>query len=389
MTGRARRSLAAVALAASLAFGAGCAASSHSLAGGGVTPLRVRPVEWNAGHAPLAAVRAVADSGGVAVAFADGGAAVIAGGAVIAVDRAVPRWTAAGTIPAADGTGPWIVGVDGQGRVLRLRGRSAFEPVSDRFGLAADRVLGVADAGGRYAGFLLADGLALADGATMVRYAAGPLGALAAGGGRLALGGAPVRVLDAATHAVHAFAVPSSARPAFLAVSAAGRLVVATPDAVFAENERGDLALRFESSRGAIHGLAAAGERVWFADGAELGLLEGARVRETTGAHVPAGATLAGSPTGDVWTLSAGVLARYAVDDERGWDDTVAPVYRRACAACHGRGGEAGVDLSSREAWEGARALIRRRVLLERTMPPAGRPLSDPDREALRGWLER
>lgn len=382
--------LAPLVLAAALA---GCAASPHTRAGGGVTPLRVRAVEWNAGHAPLTGVRAVADGGGVAVAFADGAAAVIAGGAVVAVDRAVPRWTAAGTIPAADGTGSWIVGVDGGGKVLRLRGLRAFEPVSDRFGLAGERVLGVADLGGRSAAFRLADGVALVDGATVIRYASGPLAGLAGGNGHLALGGATVRVLDAATHVVHAFALPGSpGAPLFVAVSAAGKLFVATPGAVYAENERGDLALRFESAGGAIHGLAAAGERVWFADGGELGVLDGegarARVRETRGAQVPEGATLSGSPSGDVWTLAGGALGRYAVDDAKGWDDTAAPVFRRACASCHGRGGEAGVDLSNAQAWERARDRIRRRVVVDRTMPPAGRALSDADREAIRAFLE-
>ena len=389
------RGLASLALAAALA---GCAASPHTRAGGGVTPLRVRAVEWNAGHAPLPGVRAVADTGGVAVAFADGAAAVIEGGVVVAVDHAIPRWTAAGTIPAADGTGAWIVGIDGAGKVLRLRGGSVFEPVSDRFGLGGDRVLGVADLGGRLSAFRLADGLALADGASVIRYAAGPLSvsALAGGHGHLALGGDPVRVLDAASHAVHAFALPESpGRAVFVAVSAAGRLFVATPGAVYAENERGDLALRFETSSGAIHGLAAAGARVWFADGSELGVIEGegahGRVRETRGAHVPVSATLAGSPSGDVWTLAGGALARYAVEDEKGWDDTLAPMFRRACASCHGRGGEAGVDLSTPEAWDEARDRIRRRVVVERTMPPAGRghPLPDADREAIRAFLDR
>jgi mono/diheme cytochrome c family protein len=380
------RRLGVLALAAALA---GCAAAPHTRAGGGVTSLRVRAVDWNAGRAPLAGVRAVADSGGVAVAFADGAATVIAGGAVVAVDRAVPRWKAAGTLPAADGTGPWIVGVDDAGRVLRLRGRSVFEPVSDRFGLAAERVLGVADAGGRWAGFLLADGVALADGAAVTRYAAAPAGVLAGGGGHLALGGAPVRVVDAATRAVHAFAVPEGERSPLVAVNAAGRVFVATPDAVYGEDARGDLRLRFESARGAVHGLAAAGARVWFADGAELGVIDGARVRETTGAGLPAHATLTGSPSGDVWTLADGALARYAVDDEPGWDDTVAPVFRRACASCHAPGGEAGLDLSTREAWEGARDRVGRRVVVERTMPPPGRAMSDADREAVRAWLGR
>ena len=87
------------------------------------------------------AVRAVADSGSDVVAFADGAATVLTGGRVVAVDRSVPRWVSAGTLPAADGSGTWIVGVDGDGRVRRLLGNSRLEPVSDRFGLAGEHVL--------------------------------------------------------------------------------------------------------------------------------------------------------------------------------------------------------------------------------------------------------
>ena len=123
-----------------------------------------------------------------------------------------------------------------------------------------------------------------------------------------------------------------------------------------------------------IHGLAAAGDRVWFADGPELGVVEGGRVRETKGAKVSPAAELSGSPSGDVWTLTGGALARYAVATTGpSWDETVAPVFHRVCEKCHHPGGGTGVTLSSEEAWEKKRARLRQRVLVDRDHA-AGRP---------------
>jgi hypothetical protein len=290
------------------------------------------------------------------------------------------------------------VGVDGDGRVHRLFGKSSLEPVSDRFGLGADHVIAVAALGGNAAGFRLQDEIAVADGASVTRYATGPLASFAGGGGRAALGGDPLRVFDVTAKRVSSFAVPDASsaegpgRAAFVTVTSAGRLFVATPDTIWAEDDRGDLALRFEAAGLTIHGLAASGDRVWFADGPELGCVEGSRVLETTGARVSPAAQLTGSPSGDVWTLTGGTLARYAVAGASAappWDEVVAPVFRRACESCHKVGGEAGVALGTREAWEKRRDRIRRRVLVDRDMPPPGRPLADADREAIQTWLGR
>ncbi len=393
------RTLAALDLAAiCLALGlAGCAASPHSRAGGGVTALHVRAVDWNPGQAPNTGVRAVADSGSDVVAFADGAATVLTGGRVVAVDRTVPRWISASTLPAADGSGTWIVGVDGDGKVRRLFGKSTLEPVSERFGLAGDHVESVAALGGTVAAFRLQDQIAVADGTSVTRYGTGVLSSFAGGGGRAALGGDPLRVFDVAGKRVSAFAVPDASaaggpgRASFVAMTPQGKLFVATPDTIWGEDERGDLAIRFEARGMTIHGLAASADRVWFADGAELGVIEGGAVRETTGARVSPAAQLAASPSGDVWTLTDGALARYAVADEGppAWDESVAPVFRRACESCHKVGGEAGIALGTKEAWEKRRDRIRRRVLVDRDMPPAGHPLPDADREAIRAWLGR
>ncbi len=366
----------------------GCGASPFSREGGAVKPLTAHAVEWNHAHADVGPVRAVADSGDTVVLFGDGQATILAGGAVVAIDRSVTRWAAAGTVPAADGNGTWIIGVDAAGRVLRLRNGSAFEPVSDRWGLGRDRVLGVTAIGPTTAGFLLASELAVADGHQVTRYPIGPLQSLSGGGGRAALVGDSLRVFEPQQRTARAFTLPE---PAALGVmSVGGRLFAATREAVYGEDDSGNLALRFEAPGPTIHGLAAAGERVWFADGAELGTLEKSLVRETTGAKLAANARLVGSPSGDVWALAGDRdLLRFSADPgvAPGWDEAMAPVFERSCAACHRSGGSAGVDLSTREAWTAKREAIQARVVVDRSMPPTGHALADADREAIRLWL--
>jgi hypothetical protein len=383
---------------------AGCAASPYSRGGGGVGPLAAHQVDWNPGHQRIVGVRAVADAGSDVVAFADGAATVLSGGRVVAVDSSVPAWVSAGTLPAADGSGTWIVGVDGEGQVRRLLGKKALEPVSDRFGLTGARVAEVATIGPGFAAFRLQDQIAVADGAHVTRYATGPLVELVGGGGRAAFespagtalskssGGDRLRVLDVASKGVSGYTAPTG-RTAFVAMNTRGRLFVASTDAIWAEDLHGDLRLRFATSGsgGALHGLVASGDRVWFADGTELGLIEGDRVRETSGAGIDRAATLVGSPSGDVWTLTAGTLARWAAPSEHGpdWTATIAPVFHRACETCHRVGGEAGVSLATQADWERRGERIRRRVFVDGDMPPPDHPLSERDRAAIRAWLDR
>jgi hypothetical protein len=382
-----------LALLAAIAL-SGCGASRFSREGGGASRLTARAVDWNRAHADLGPVRAVADAGDTVVVFGDGQATILSAGVVVAVDHSVARWTAAGAIPAADGNGIWIVGIDGEGRVLRLRNTSSFEGVSERWGLEREKVRSVAVLAPGTAGFLLASELAVADGQRVTRYATGPVTSISGGGGRVALLGDPgLRLLaldpDPQRTAAHAFTLPEPITQA--ALGADGRLFVAAREALYGEDESGNLALRFEAGGTAIHGLVASGARLWFADGAELGTLEGGVVRETTGAKLSPEARLIGSPSGDVWAIQGDhTLLRFSAEDgvESGWEETIAPVFQRSCSACHLPGGSAGLDLSTREAWAASRAPIRQRVLVDRSMPPAGHPLADADREAIGRWLE-
>ena len=144
-----------------------------------------------------------------------------------------------------------------------------------------------------------------------------------------------------------------------------------------------------------------AGARLWVLAGESLYTLDRDHLVKTTGPT--AAAVRIGSPTGDLWVNPIGRsdqrtfgrvdgkdLTRYSLDhaaaDPR-WTAEVAPVFQRVCAHCHLPGGDADVDLSTPAAWATERAEIMRRVLVTRTMPPAGTELSDADRTALAGWL--
>jgi hypothetical protein len=370
-----------------------CAATARYRRGGGsVGELAVRRVEWNPTRAPLEKIEAVAESGDRTAIFSAGAATVLRGGAVLAVDRDVAGWRrAAGAIPAGDGNGAWLVGIDDHGEPRRLRADSRFERVGARFGLDGAAVSDVRATGGAGIAFLLENEIALSDGAHLQRFPVAAARSLAGGGGRAAVvdnGG--VQLIDAAKGTTRRFAI-EGAQVAELDEN--GRLYVATAQAIYVEDRAGALALAYLSDDDQIHDLAIAGTRLWFADGDELGAIDGERIRVTRGARIDRSATLTGSPSGDAWVLSRGGLARFTVDDAAlgplaQWEQAVAPVFARACAECHRPGGSAGIDLSSLESWEARRGLLRERLIAKRSMPPAGHALDEADREILRTWLD-
>jgi mono/diheme cytochrome c family protein len=366
-------------------------------------PLAVRAVDWNPTHVEVGRVTAVADRGTEVAVFSEGAATVLDAGAVTVVDRAVARWTSAATIAAADGSGTWLVGIDGDGRVRRLRGRAGFEDVSARWGLEHASVLDVATSP-RGAVFVILPALssqspymhpppelAVADGARVAHFSGITPRAVAAGGGVIAC---------ATTNGVVTASGASTRRfplePILdVAVDDAGKVYAATPDAVYAEDDKGELVLRARAALGPIHGLVASKGRVWFAEGQELGVIEAGQVLATSGAKVAPEARLWPSTSGDVWVIARGRLLRFARDAPAGsgpvrdaWLRDVEPVFARACAKCHSPGGPAGVDLSTFDAWRAKTSDIKERVLDARTMPPKGHPLADADREQIRRWVD-
>lgn len=392
------RILKASAIALSVAFAAGCTGDLGAdpeeppVAPGALV---VRTIEWNPSKVNVGKVAAVTEDRGTLVVFGDTGATVLSGGIITATDAAVNDWQAATLIPAGDGNGTWIAGVDGKGRILRLRAATYFEDVSDIYGLADEPILAVAPLGGAFIGFALEGELAITDGTTVTHYEAGSYPELAGGKGRAAgVIDGDVFVFDAAkAQAIH-YTVEGAEQAV---IDANGKLVVRTRDALYAEDDLGGLVLRYESASGDMHALVTSGtltsgSRVWFADGATLGTFEDGAVSLTPSAVPLDNARLVGSPSGDVWVLREGELTRFAAErpdaqSRRAWEDTVQPLFLRSCTPCHAPGGSGGADLSTYDEWDARRAALKERVVEKKTMPPTGIEFTDADRKVIADWL--
>src|ERR1700712_328463 len=121
---------------------------------GAIGTLAVRAQSFNPTHAPIESVLQVVDDGNQVVVLAPDTATLLRAGAVTGTVRGHTFPTAA-AIPAADGNGQWLVGVDTSGQLYRLRAGRDFEKVSDRYGFTQSVVRSVCALSGRSAGFLL------------------------------------------------------------------------------------------------------------------------------------------------------------------------------------------------------------------------------------------
>ncbi|MEO6776960.1 MAG: cytochrome c [Kofleriaceae bacterium] len=296
-------------------------------------------------------------------------------------------WTSAASIPALDGDGQWIVATRFDGTLWRVRIDGTLEPIGARFGLADEAVRAVAGAGTTIAVLLDRAVLVTTDGIHVTRYVlATPRDRLAVARDRVALAGARgVEVWDLAANQRSTFAV-AGARPGFLDADAKGaRLVVVSPRGVWLERA-GELQPLAVANVGAI---AIAGAKLWLEVGKRLYLAGEQRGVVGTTVATAAGEPMFGTPNGDVWVGASG-LRRYSLDArgrDPAWDARVQPIFARVCAHCHLPGGDAGVDLSTPASWAGEHDELVRRVLVTRTMPPAGTVLDGADRSALAAYL--
>lgn len=380
----------ALGLVVASAAGCGGGDPEPAQALGEVAPLAVRAVDWNPKAVPVGVVAAVAELEGTTVVLGDAGATLFSGGVYTGSDGSVTSWRGATTIPAADGNGTWIAAIDGTGRVLRLRASSYFEPISDLYGLTADDITGLAALGGARVGFAVPSGLAVADGMSVTRYDGGPYTGLAGAGGRAAgADGSKVYVFNTADASGASYELAGAEQVVF---DDAGKLVVRTKDALYLEDAEGGLALRYQSGAAALHGLALSAGRVWFGDGPELLMLEAGILSRTSGGAQEPASELIGSPSGDVWVKTGGVIAKVAaeVGDEQDrllWETTVQPLYLSSCTPCHAPGGSGGFELSTYGSWAARRAKLQERVVDLKTMPPAGIMFSDADRGVIAAWV--
>ena len=330
---------------------------------------------------PLANVEQLVELGDALYAFGARSIAIVRGGAVVAsVPAPVARWASATTIPALDGEGRWVVATDAAGAIYRVRATGELEPIAAQLGVRGATAIAAA---GSTIGLATDGGIAVStDGVHLARYPVS--GALAVAQGRLAVSDAHTTELWDLAHGTRT-SFPIAGRVAFLDAEHAPRLVVSTPTQLFVEDG------------GKLERIAAppepqaivAGAHLWVAAGGVLYAFDGAGLVRTA-TVVPPAARLFGARDGGIWIADGTHLAAHATvaraEDPR-WRTEVEPVFQRVCAHCHLPGGSADLDLSSAAAWTAERGEITRRVLVTRTMPPAGTDLSDADRAALARWL--
>ena len=384
MTGR----IAGLVLCAALAA---CGKGDTLANGQSVPALSLSKVQWDSSDGGVGNVEAVTELQENVYVFSDQGAQIFAGGTQLSVDSTVGAWTGAATIPAADGNGSWAVGLDQGGKLWQVRASGSLESISDRYGLSAEAVQGLAALGGSFTAFTLAGGFAVSDGTTVTRYE-GIGVAIAGAQGRAAWAqDGSVRRFDPAKGVLEQWSLPGVK---LVTMNQEGRIAAATNTQLYYEFGTLDLNLAYSAAPGmAIDAVVGAGSRFWFATGGRLGVLEHGTVQRSKDAPAAAGFRLFGSPSGDAWLSSGGSLTRYsggAGGDFAKWQQTVLPIFSRVCSSCHLPTGTAGVDLASYERWKAKRALIYQRVVDHNPspMPPAGAgvTLSPEDLAAIKAW---
>ncbi len=403
-----RRSSTLGALVATLPLGVlvatiGCGNGANTGSSGPSTTaasLTVATVPFETTTDPLGVVAAAADFDGGAVIFSDLGAVVINGGVVATTDASVKSWRASATIPAPDGAAPWIVGVDGAGKVWHLKGRVSLEDATDRWALTDVSVSSVASLGGSTAAFGFSGGFAYADGTHVSRFAAPEFASLVGGGGRAAaIASGSVTVFDAASTTFSSYPLPGVVA---IALADDGTLLAATARTVYVERRRGALDAIYQSPDLDIHAATASGQRFWLAIGSELLTLattDDLAPARTTGAGLTATTQLLPGMSEAVWTLDGGKLGKLSIPgeggdagaptDEQVWQATISPIFGRVCASCHLPGGSAGYDLSTYSSWISLAPKIEQRVIVQGDMPPKGVTLPDADKATIADWLKK
>ena len=349
-----------------------------------VVPSAAPPVAVEAGpHAR------VVEAAGALYVLGARDATIVRGGAVTARITAPAAWMSAATIAAPDGGTRWVVAADARGALWRLFESGEREAVADRFGLGAAQVRAVGGAGATTA-FDLGGAIAYTtDGIHLARVPAAPGAHLAVARGELARTvGDHVERWDLVHATQVTYPIAATALAFVDADSDHPRLVAAAGPRVWIE-AAGEL--REVRAPAAIQALAARGDRLWLATADQLLELVGDRLAPAQLADHRI-ELIGASPAGDAWLATERGLVRYSLaapGADPAWTADVAPVFQRVCARCHLPGGDADFDLSTAASWQADRAELVRRVLVDRTMPPAGTVLSDGDRAELAAWLQQ
>ena len=368
--------------------------------------LAIRPIEWNATPLGPGRVATIAEGDDEVALFGDTGVALWSNGESQGKETAVRSWRAAAVVPALGFAGRWLLGVDSDGRVHRLRFGStqplSLEDVSARYLLAGKNVSEVAHLGGALVGFVVDGKLAVSDGKALKQYDLALRGLVGSGGQAAGLGegeGGGVQWFDAQTDSLRHLELPEAMAVAF---DPAGKLWAATSHGLFRENG-GQLeqAYSFDSSQ-QVRALSSASSGLWVLLSDSLALI---RDGQLLTAPLPAspvdapdpGVRLLGSPSGDAWLLGDSQVTRVGEDSGGGqdlvlWRKQMLPVFQRLCQTCHLPSGSAHLDLSTHSSWSRFRHVLGQRVVegLPTPMPPigTGKPTAE-ELAAVSAWVSR
>jgi hypothetical protein len=347
--------------------------------------------DWNLGKTDVGKIETAVDLGDDLIVYGDKGAIVVSGGIVSASDSTVTKWGASAPIPASDGNGTWSVAIDGDGRLLRIRGRSVLEPVSDRYGLSTFKVRDLANAAETGVAFAL-DGsnqVAFADGKTVQRYAL-DLRNISATSWRFAGAAADGSVtsvrLDPQKPTHDGMATRIALSEALETAFDGEKLIIEAQHALYGERADGTFDLVLGDSD-PFHGIAASPDGVWFGVGSRI-CLYGSGELHCADAGIGDTATLVGSARG-VYAIENGTMRafeRRATGAEALWRASVRPVFARVCSSCHSRGGTSGIDMSAYKSWASRVDVIDTRVLQQKTMP-TNQKLSGDDLATISTWV--
>lgn len=352
-------------------------------------PLTVTPIAWNAGGADVGAVQAVAEDGDLVAVFTDRGLRVMVAGAVAASDDAVRGWRTAVTSAAADGTtGRWILGADSMSRVFRVRDRSSLDDVSSRLALGMRDIRSAAVVARDAVAFGGNGGFAVLRGASVTAWNDPDFVQIFGGGNRVgAITDAGVKVFDLMTERAVRYNV---AGVTGAGLSSAGALVVTVGPLLYEQNPRGELTPVY-THPSALRGVVVSDANTWLIADGRLAIWDGFRVRTSPEVPLSSSARLIAASGGGVWTLQAGVLARYALlvdPEEQQWNRDIRSIFATRCTPCHLPGGTAGIDLSTRCAWAIRRDGIREQVVTRMLMPPPPADMPAPERAAIAAYLD-
>lgn len=388
----AKLSVTNLALALMLAAGCGDAPPPDTLLPVGA--IELAGLEWTSVPVKLGRVAAVAESGDELALYTDTGVFVFSSGSSLGSDNSIHTWRGAADVPALGFSDRWLLAVDGEGRLHRLRNHTALEEVTALYGLGAKRAQAVAPLGDAHVAFSLDGNLAVADGQNLVEYSL-PLRELSGGNGRVAtLGDEEVQLFDVKLGTLSHLPSPGVKKTAF---TTDGTLWATTETSLLREHE-GALQTVFTADEGeSITDIAASKNSVWLALTNTLAVVRGEQVLRGSGVTPKPGTRLHASPTGDVWAAADEELA-YVGDPAGAGADAVIfrkqllPIFERLCQACHLPSGSAHIDLSSYSAWASRREAVKKRVVdrMPTPMPPNGSGmLTAEELEAVRTWAAR